>query len=59
MYPVEPSSQSLPYAEEESPWHLDARSEIRFITLPHEIEAAVIKLRESVPLGLGLDNMAA
>lgn len=58
-YPVEPSSQSLPYAEEESPWHLDARSEIRFITLPHEIEAAVIKLRESVPLGLGLDNIAA
>lgn len=32
---------------------------MRFSTHLREIEDAVIKLAESVPLGLGLDNIAA
>lgn len=52
-YPFDPDSPATPPAESDGPWHLDSLSEVRFITLPHEVEDAARKVRESVPQHAG------
>lgn len=44
-YPFDPDRDATPPAESRSPWRLDSSSAVRFLTLPHEIDAAVAKLR--------------
>ncbi len=58
-YPHDPSIPLVPAVEADGPWKLDTYSEIRFITLPHDIDEAVIKLRRSVPLSGAINNLAA
>lgn len=49
-FPSDCSQISVPPAEVDGPWRLDPLSEVRFITLPHRIDDAAHKIRESVPL---------
>lgn len=58
-YPSDSDHVSLPPAEADGPWRLDPLSEVRFITLPHGIDDAALKLKESIPLHAGLMNLAA
>lgn len=58
-YPSDSDHASAPPAETDGPWHLDPLSEVRFITLPHGIDDAARKLRETVPLRPGLVKIAA
>lgn len=44
-YPFDPERPLPPSAEARSPWQLDARSRVAFVTLPHELEPAAAKLR--------------
>ncbi len=57
-YPAESDSSSLPPAEVDGPWRLDPLNEVRFISLPHGIEDAASKLRESVPMHSRCVNIA-
>ncbi len=45
VYPFDATRESHAPAESRSPWRLDESSIVSFVTLPHEIEAAVSKLR--------------
>lgn len=47
-YPFDPARPDPPSAESRSPWALDARTRVTFVTLPHDIEAAVEKLRVKI-----------
>jgi 5-methylcytosine-specific restriction enzyme subunit McrC len=44
-YPFDPSKPDTPQAEQNSPWSLDDRKKIGFVTLPHAPATAVAKLR--------------
>lgn len=59
IYPLDVSSPSAPPAEAGNPWRLDARKEVRFLTLPHNIDDAVRKLRETIPIDDSLLKVAA
>jgi 5-methylcytosine-specific restriction enzyme subunit McrC len=50
VYPLDISTPYAPPAEAGNPWRLDARKEVRFFTLPHNIDDAVRKIRESIPI---------
>jgi len=52
-YPFDPVCSSSPPVELDGPWHLDSLKEVRFISLPHVIEDAARKVRESIPLRVG------
>jgi 5-methylcytosine-specific restriction enzyme subunit McrC len=58
-YPSDPENPTEPPAEAGGPWKLDALREVRFLTIPHDIEAAALKMREAVPGLGGLVNIAA
>lgn len=47
-YPFDPTRPAPPVAEERSPWLIDARKPVMFVTLPHAIEPAVAKMRSAV-----------
>jgi len=47
-YPFDPSKPDTPNAEQNSPWSLDDRTKIVFVTLPHNHADAVAKLRSLV-----------
>lgn len=59
VYPLEHDHLTSPPAEADGPWRLDASSEVRFLAIPHEIEEAVRKLRESIPIHVGPVRVAA
>jgi 5-methylcytosine-specific restriction endonuclease McrBC regulatory subunit McrC len=46
-YPCESGEAAISAAEAGNPWRLDPNTEIRFISLPHDIDAAVIKMRQT------------
>ncbi|MGB8417683.1 5-methylcytosine restriction system specificity protein McrC [Paraburkholderia sp.] len=48
VYPVDPSGLPEPLVEITNPWRLDDRKEIHFLTLPHQVDEAARKLRQSV-----------
>lgn len=47
-YPVDPARGEVPPAEARSPWRLDPTKPVVFLTLPHDFEQAVAKLRGRV-----------
>jgi 5-methylcytosine-specific restriction enzyme subunit McrC len=59
IYPSDPSDPSDPPAEAGNPWRLDARKEVRFLTLPHDIDEAARKVRNTIPIPCGFVNKAA
>jgi 5-methylcytosine-specific restriction enzyme subunit McrC len=44
-YPFDPARPEPPLAESRSPWTLDDKTLVAFVTLPHDPEAAAAKLR--------------
>jgi 5-methylcytosine-specific restriction enzyme subunit McrC len=46
-YPVDEQHPIVPDSESRGPWKFDSLTELRFITLPHRIEDATLKLRDS------------
>jgi 5-methylcytosine-specific restriction enzyme subunit McrC len=44
-YPFDPARPELPLVESRSPWTLDDKTPVAFVTLPHDLEAAAAKLR--------------
>lgn len=52
VYPED--AQVRPPAETRSPWRLDANREVHLLTLPHDLDAAVAKLRASLPQPVGV-----
>lgn len=48
VYPLDPTNPSPPPSEAGNPWRLDARKEVWFLTLPHDIDEAARKVRESI-----------
>jgi 5-methylcytosine-specific restriction enzyme subunit McrC len=59
VYPQDPSEPGAPPAEAGNPWRLDARKEVRFLTLPHDIDEAAGKMRDFMPLNHGHMDKAA
>jgi 5-methylcytosine-specific restriction enzyme subunit McrC len=59
LYPSDPANPTAPPAEAGNPWYLDAGNEVRFITLPHDIDEAVRKMTDSMPFVSGLASIAA
>jgi len=59
VYPLDPSNPFPPPAEKGNPWSLDAQKEVHFLTLPHDIDVAASKVRESIPLSEDLVSRAA
>ena len=49
-YPFDPAQPERPWAELRSPWLLDARTRVVFVTLPHDLEPAAAKLRGTLSL---------
>ena len=49
-YPFDSTRPAPPCAEKRSPWLIDARKPVVFVTLPHAIEPAVAKLRSAIEL---------
>jgi 5-methylcytosine-specific restriction enzyme subunit McrC len=47
-YPFDPARSELPSAETRSPWLLDPRTRVVFVTLPHDLEPAAAKLRRAL-----------
>ncbi len=50
LYPLDPANPDPPIVEVEGPWMLSDGSPIRFLTLPHRFDDAVVKLRAQFPL---------
>ena len=46
VYPQALEDDFLPRAERGNPWRLQQGSQVYFLTLPHELDEAVAKLRE-------------
>jgi 5-methylcytosine-specific restriction enzyme subunit McrC len=46
-YPSESAEAGISAAEAGNPWRLDPNTEIRFISLPHDIDDAVMKMRQT------------
>lgn len=52
-YPFDPSDPVAAPAEAGNPWRLDDAKQVRFLTLPHDIDAAARKLADQTPLARG------
>jgi hypothetical protein len=51
-YPADPKRPGRPPAEASNPWRLDGGQRVWFLTLAHDIEGAVAKLRSLVMAGV-------
>ena len=59
VYPFDPAHPTVPPAEAGNPWYLDAGNEVRFIVLPHDIDEAIRKMKDSMSFVCGPASIAA